>query len=599
MASLRKLSLRNNLITVVPSEISSLGALQELDLSHNKIAELPASISLMASLRSCFVNDNHIEAVFSFPQSLTELNIRNNKLAGLVPECITSLKQLNMLNITGNHISGINGAQFSSTLAVLEGSFCLFAEIPLTIFSFSALQVLSLSCSEITSLPSSIGSLTSLKNLNLGMNKLSTLPLEMGKLSGLIELCLSFNNFEKIPDCLLTLKSLTTLSLAANFLSETKGLESLTNLEKLDLGFNKLGNSFMDGIATCTKVRFLDVSHNCISVIPQSLSKFGLEDFVISGNLVEILPEFLFSIKSITGVKAEHNKIAVKRPYPPHFRIHGNPAHPLFIPPSSSPSPLDISFSFSEMIGRRCDNQDSMVILSPFLKPSVHLAALFDGHSGKSTSDYAAFRFPDILAKELESVALPREALYTSVHFLQHELESCRVEDGATFIAVLIWENKVIVAHSGDSRAVLCRGGKAFPLTRDHKPQVRSESQRIIERGGFVRNGRVNGELALSRAIGDTDFQPIVTCEPEVSEYDLRKEDDFIIIGCDGVWDVLGNQQAVDTAKSASSLKEAAIMVKEMAYHLGSQDNISVEILQLKIVSIHFKLQNFNRDVVL
>ena len=89
------------------------------------------------------------------------------------------------------------------------------------------------------------------------------------------------------------------------------------------------------------------------------------------------------------------------------------------------------------------------------------------------------------------------------------------------FFFSLNCDNQVIVAHSGDSRAVLCRGGKAFPLTRDHKPQVRSESQRIIERGGFVRNGRVNGELALSRAIGDTDFQVSFNFEFPLSSFFL------------------------------------------------------------------------------
>jgi serine/threonine protein phosphatase PrpC len=63
--------------------------------------------------------------------------------------------------------------------------------------------------------------------------------------------------------------------------------------------------------------------------------------------------------------------------------------------------------------------------------------------------------------------------------------------------------NKLVVANAGDSRAVLCRRGQAVEMSRDHKPMDEDERARIQKAGGFVQEGRVNGSLALSRAIGD------------------------------------------------------------------------------------------------
>ena len=74
---------------------------------------------------------------------------------------------------------------------------------------------------------------------------------------------------------------------------------------------------------------------------------------------------------------------------------------------------------------------------------------------------------------------------------------------GSTLAALLVTRRSLTVANVGDSRAVLCRAGAALPLSRDHKPKVAAERQRILAAGGFIVDGRVNGDLSLSRALGD------------------------------------------------------------------------------------------------
>jgi len=113
---------------------------------------------------------------------------------------------------------------------------------------------------------------------------------------------------------------------------------------------------------------------------------------------------------------------------------------------------------------------------------------------------------------------------------------------------------QIYTAHLGDARAVICRGGLAVRLTSmsDHKATDPHESKRVIEAGGAIFNERVNGMLAISRAFGDHQLkepamaQNIVSNVPDITSTDLSDQDMFIIVACDGLWDVCEDQEAVN-----------------------------------------------------
>lgn len=152
---------------------------------------------------------------------------------------------------------------------------------------------------------------------------------------------------------------------------------------------------------------------------------------------------------------------------------------------------------------------------------------------------------------------------------------------GSTAIVTLIKDNKLYCANAGDSRAIACVNGhvsiyfgfphpsnvassnashfislqKSLALSVDHKPILPIEMQRIHESGGWVENCRVNGSLALSRALGDFKFKQnkklkaerqIVTAYPDVEVHDLDESWDFILLASDGIWDVLSNDDVVE-----------------------------------------------------
>lgn len=129
-------------------------------------------------------------------------------------------------------------------------------------------------------------------------------------------------------------------------------------------------------------------------------------------------------------------------------------------------------------------------------------------------------------------------------------------DSGCTAVLVLIQDKEVYVANAGDSRCVLCRKGNAIDLSFDHKPEDEPERKRIEAAGGKVTaDGRVNGGLNLSRAIGDHLYkqnntlsarEQMITALPDIQTTTLEEGDEFLVLACDGIWNYMSSQEVVD-----------------------------------------------------
>ncbi|KAI5479467.1 hypothetical protein MNV49_003611 [Pseudohyphozyma bogoriensis] len=136
-------------------------------------------------------------------------------------------------------------------------------------------------------------------------------------------------------------------------------------------------------------------------------------------------------------------------------------------------------------------------------------------------------------------------------------------------------------ANVGDARAVLSRGGKAVRLTYDHKGSDAQEAKRITDAGGFVMNNRVNGVLAVTRSLGDSSMKEFVVGSPYTTETSLGPDDDFLIVACDGLWDVCQDQEAVDIIRGLKDPQEASKALLDHALTNFSSDNLSVLVVAL------------------
>ncbi|KAH8998591.1 PP2C-domain-containing protein [Lactarius akahatsu] len=224
------------------------------------------------------------------------------------------------------------------------------------------------------------------------------------------------------------------------------------------------------------------------------------------------------------------------------------------------------AYGLSEMQGWRLTMEDAHAVSLELDEPhsdeiSNTFFAVYDGHGGGSVARFAGQNVHRRLVKEDAyqrqnyEEAMRRAFLGTDEDMLADPAYT-RDPSGCTAITALVTrDNKILVANAGDSRSVLSVSGTAKPLSFDHKPGNESERKRIVAAGGFIEYGRVNGNLALARALGDFEFKKnysltpdkqIITSNPDVTVHDITEDDEFFVLACDGIWDCLNSQHVVD-----------------------------------------------------
>ncbi|XP_027332367.1 probable protein phosphatase 2C 47 isoform X2 [Abrus precatorius] len=233
--------------------------------------------------------------------------------------------------------------------------------------------------------------------------------------------------------------------------------------------------------------------------------------------------------------------------------------------------------------------------------------AVFDGHGGPDAAAFVkrnAMRlfFEDanmLQSYETDEVFLKKLEDSHRRAFLRADLaladeQSVSSSCGTTALTALVLGRHLLVANAGDCRAVLCRRGVAVDMSHDHRPSYLPESRRVEELGGFIDGGYLNGYLSVTRALGDWDLKfplgaasPLIA-EPDVQLVTLTEADEFLIIGCDGIWDVMSSQVAVSLVRRGLRRHDdpqqcARELVKE-ALRLHTSDNLTVIVICLSPV---------------
>lgn len=157
-----------------------------------------------------------------------------------------------------------------------------------------------------------------------------------------------------------------------------------------------------------------------------------------------------------------------------------------------------------------------------------------------------------------------------------------------TALTIGLFFRNLIVANAGDCRAVLCRKGRAVPMSVDHDPTSLLEKKRIESAGGYVSDGYVNGQVTVTRALGDWHMQGLkevgvagpLSAEPDIKSLVLSEDDEFLIMGCDGLWEVFTNEGAISFARKQlqqhNDPAECSRKLVDEALSRRSQDNITV-----------------------
>lgn len=162
---------------------------------------------------------------------------------------------------------------------------------------------------------------------------------------------------------------------------------------------------------------------------------------------------------------------------------------------------------------------------------------------------------------------------------------------GCTAVCALVSPTHIFIANCGDSRAVFYSATSLSFVTEDHKPFNPTERKRIIDAGG-VATQRINGTLAVSRALGDFEFkkdnlrgpcEQLVSPEPEVTIIERNPKDEFLVLACDGIWDVMNNHDLCQFIRHKliiePDLEKVCSSVLDLCLHKGSRDNMSIIIV--------------------
>ncbi|XP_052190567.1 probable protein phosphatase 2C 47 [Diospyros lotus] len=217
---------------------------------------------------------------------------------------------------------------------------------------------------------------------------------------------------------------------------------------------------------------------------------------------------------------------------------------------------------------------------------------VFDGHGGVDAASFTRKNILKFIVEDSHFPARVKRAIrnaFVKADYTLADAKSLDKSSGTTALTAFMLGRTMLIANAGDSRAVLGKRGRAVELSKDHKPNCTSERLRIEKLGGVIYDGYLNGQLSVARALGDWHLKgpkgsmyPL-SSEPELEEIVLSEEDEFLIMGCDGLWDVMSSQCAVTIVRKElmqhnDPEKCSRLLVRE-ALKRNTCDNLTVLVI--------------------
>ncbi|XP_058206212.1 protein phosphatase 2C 57 [Rhododendron vialii] len=301
-------------------------------------------------------------------------------------------------------------------------------------------------------------------------------------------------------------------------------------------------------------------------------------------------------------------------------------------PSTASAGAAGVRWGSVKLQGAREEMEDDAVVVRSDDLDGFSYAAVFDGHAGFSSVKFLREELYKECVTTLQSgLLLSGKDLNNTSKALQEAFEKAdakllrwldesreEVESGSTATVLFIGNERIFVAHVGDSCVVLSRSGKAEVLTNPHRPYGRNrvslqEIKRITEAGGWIVDGRICGDISVSRAFGDMRFKTkkkemlekgleegrwspkfisrvqftgdLVTATPDIYQVTLGSDAEFILLASDGLWDYMNSSEAVnfvrDQLRKHGDVQLACEALGRAALDRRSQDNVSIVIADL------------------
>lgn len=218
------------------------------------------------------------------------------------------------------------------------------------------------------------------------------------------------------------------------------------------------------------------------------------------------------------------------------------------------------------------------------IRPEIGLfGGVYDGHGGVEAAEVVATSLHLVFFEALDAGLDPIEAFRQSYRVVEERLQ--RTDSGATAATIFVRKDELYFAHVGDAEILLAGTGPTL-LTRPHRVNDPSERSRIITAGGQIESGYVvRGLRGLmpTRSFGDSYFRSIgVMAVPTVGERRLSLVDRFLVVACDGLFDVLGGEDIVRVLLGCSGAREGAEILRNEVFARGGADNLTILVIEFE-----------------
>lgn len=603
LPALATLNLDYNNISTLPKGFSKLKSLEELDLDHNKFKGI--ELNDLDNLNKLNISYNHLEYIECKTEGLESLDAcaNNLKYIDIGPNILYlhlkfnefeewdyEFEYLNYLNLSLNFLKEINSPRVEELY--LNYNQIRNIKIPKTIKNFdikcnklehiefeekSEIQNMNLSFNFLKSFKHNIKNVKNLnlsynlleefqiphesiiKNLNLSNNYLTSFEHNFSKITNLN---LSNNNIKTIEKSLFLCPLLTDLNLTLNQIEEIPSLkDSRSSIKNLHFSFNKVSKIDESFFEALPYLVLFDMSYNSISELPETIFNLtDLKSLYLNGNLFK-----------------EDSKY-------PKLK---NTSDAIYIPKGSI---YRSSYSgVSEMIGKRNTLEDAH-ILKDFYDDYSHIYALFDGHNGSEAARLCSKILINVF-DEKKDIENPNNLLKDTFDTLEEEIyyNIKNAQQGTTATIIYIKKDKIYCGNVGDSKAILVHKDSVTQISYEHKPHDRKEFNMVKKKGGYIKDDRVQEVLSMTRSLGDIELKDFISSEPSLFDITIKEDDRYIVLACDGVWDVVSQDLIPKFLNPEVDCDTNARIIRDLAFSLGSTDNITCIVIDVQKIYKNYK----------